>query len=216
VFATQVVHAPLVPQAVCAVPGAHVPLSQQPPLHGRVDEHVVVHMPVVVSQASPIGHWPELRHPASTFASGPASCPPSAAASCPPSSREELASVPASWPGDLKPLSPQAATIVTAASRPPEVRDAIHCRRILCAASRSRRRMTTERKYTQVVQESKATQTPTCSVDASRPTHPTSAGSATRTERWRRWPGVLAALLERFSRLPRRHRLRERSGVLPL
>lgn len=42
---TQFVHIPpLVPHAAPAVPAAHVPFAQHPPLHVWVGEHAVVHV----------------------------------------------------------------------------------------------------------------------------------------------------------------------------
>jgi hypothetical protein len=49
-------HMALRPHAEGLVPGTHIVPSQQPPLHACVDEHAVVHAPVVVSHASPVGH----------------------------------------------------------------------------------------------------------------------------------------------------------------
>jgi hypothetical protein len=46
---------PSMPQARGDVPVAHMPELQQPPLHGWLPEHVVVHTPLVVSQASSVG-----------------------------------------------------------------------------------------------------------------------------------------------------------------
>ena len=49
---------PLVPHAVFAVPGTHMPpvsAEQQPPLHAWVEEHADVHVPVATSHASSAG-----------------------------------------------------------------------------------------------------------------------------------------------------------------
>jgi hypothetical protein len=45
--------APLLPQVFWAVPPLHVPLLQQPPLHGFVDEQLTLHSCVAGSHASP-------------------------------------------------------------------------------------------------------------------------------------------------------------------
>jgi hypothetical protein len=72
---------PRLPHAACAVPAAHdVPL-QQPPLHGCVAEHVVLHVPPSTSHASPIGQADAEAHPESTVASIVASRLPSRVAS---------------------------------------------------------------------------------------------------------------------------------------
>jgi hypothetical protein len=53
---TQLVHEPLTPQAPGALPGAHVPPLQQPPLHAVCPApHAVLHVCVVVLQALPVG-----------------------------------------------------------------------------------------------------------------------------------------------------------------
>jgi hypothetical protein len=56
---------PEAPHAVIAMPGTHMPASQQPPLHGWLDEQVVVQSRVFMSQASPIGQSAGEAHPAS-------------------------------------------------------------------------------------------------------------------------------------------------------
>ena len=72
---------PAAPHAVCAVPGAHVPALQQPPLHVWVDVHAVVHLWVAVSHASSVGQSVGTAQPPPVSASpapvsvGPVSCP---------------------------------------------------------------------------------------------------------------------------------------------
>jgi hypothetical protein len=51
----QSAHIPLAPHAVEPEPPAHIPPEQQPPLHGCVDEQLVVQVWLVPSQAEPIG-----------------------------------------------------------------------------------------------------------------------------------------------------------------
>jgi hypothetical protein len=63
----QSTHDPLRPQASCSVPGTHVPLLQQPPLHGWDVEQIVVQVPVEVSHAS------STEHPADEVQLGPVS-----------------------------------------------------------------------------------------------------------------------------------------------
>jgi hypothetical protein len=46
---------PSMPQARGDEPVAHMPELQQPPLHGWLPEHVVVHVPLLVSHASSVG-----------------------------------------------------------------------------------------------------------------------------------------------------------------
>jgi hypothetical protein len=45
---------PMMPQAIWAVPGEHVPPLQHPPRHGSLEEHVAPHVLLVVSQASSV------------------------------------------------------------------------------------------------------------------------------------------------------------------
>jgi len=75
---------PLAPQPMGDVPGEQEPALQHPPLHGCVDEHVLVQTPVAVSQASSMGQSAGDAQPM-PVSNGPDSNPPSNPASNPPS-----------------------------------------------------------------------------------------------------------------------------------